>query len=252
MEDTMEDTLENKLKKLGLSDKEVKMYLVIVKEGFITASVLSRKTGFHRPTIYDLSEKLLSKGLIIKTIRHTQRGFQTTNYNGLVLQAKEKQEIAQSVAQELEKIKAIAFADYEVEVFEGDVGLKSHFAFVESLLKKEKLSNYLVLGSDAISISKIKFFLFSRIKDSLTLAKKVDFRIIWSSSAKKNIFFRTLSPISKQKFLPDDTRTECTTIVFNDYIAIIFYMDKPVLVRIHSKKVAESYKAQFELLWKLV
>jgi hypothetical protein len=189
--------------------------------------------------------------LVVKRTKINKKGFQVTDFNSFILKAKEKQDISQKVAAELEKLKTNSATDYNVEIFEGEEGLKSYFSYLESLLRKGKLENYLVLGSTSFSISKIKFFLLSRMKDVRPLARNIDFRIIWSAKAKSNIFLKSLSAISKQKFLPENVKTECTTIVFNDYIALMFNTDKPVVVRIQNKSIADTYKNQFELIWSI-
>jgi sugar-specific transcriptional regulator TrmB len=56
------------LKKLGLNDKEVKLYLAIQRNGKIKPAKLAELTKINRATVYNLAGTLLSKGLIAEDI----------------------------------------------------------------------------------------------------------------------------------------------------------------------------------------
>ena len=52
------------LKKLGLSDKEVKVYLKLLEYGAISVRSLAELTGLNRGTTYDILKKLQEMGLV--------------------------------------------------------------------------------------------------------------------------------------------------------------------------------------------
>ncbi|MDD5068793.1 MAG: helix-turn-helix domain-containing protein [Candidatus Pacebacteria bacterium] len=56
------------LKKLGLNDKEIKIYLTLLKHGKTKPSSLSSLTKINRATVYNLVNGLLSKGLIAEDL----------------------------------------------------------------------------------------------------------------------------------------------------------------------------------------
>lgn len=56
--------MEEKLKQLGLSEKESSIYLCILENGKITPSAIARKTKISRPTVYSVAKELLNKGFI--------------------------------------------------------------------------------------------------------------------------------------------------------------------------------------------
>ena len=56
------------LKKLGLEDKEIKVYLILLKSGKLRPSAISRLTKINRATVYNVAKSLLSKGLIAEDL----------------------------------------------------------------------------------------------------------------------------------------------------------------------------------------
>jgi sugar-specific transcriptional regulator TrmB len=56
--------IEDKLKELGLSDKESAVYTALVEAGKASPARLAKATGIKRPTVYAVGEDLLLKGLI--------------------------------------------------------------------------------------------------------------------------------------------------------------------------------------------
>ncbi len=64
------------LKTFGLDEKEREVYLLLLKNNWITALQLSRLTAIKRPTLYRVLEELSKKGLI-----ETQVDDKTTHYS---------------------------------------------------------------------------------------------------------------------------------------------------------------------------
>ena len=47
-----------------------------------------------------------------------------------------------------------------------------------------------------------------------------------------------------------DIEAEATTSIFGDYVSIHILTDKPFIILIKNKEIAESYRNYFEVLWK--
>ena len=64
------DNLGEKLRSLGLTEKEARVYLALLEFGTQPASVIAKKTGFPRPTVLFLFDHLVREGYV----RKSQRG----------------------------------------------------------------------------------------------------------------------------------------------------------------------------------
>ena len=58
------------LKEFGLTETEEKVYLSLLKQGTSLASDIIKKTQLHRTTIYDVLERLISKGFVSYIIQN--------------------------------------------------------------------------------------------------------------------------------------------------------------------------------------
>ena len=56
--------IEEKLKEIGLSETETKLYLINYKRQRISPSVLSKESNIKRPTVYASVGELVRKGLV--------------------------------------------------------------------------------------------------------------------------------------------------------------------------------------------
>lgn len=64
----MEDKIKNDLEKLGLSNKEIRVYCILINSESLNISELSKITGIKRTGLYYILPNLLKKGLAQKNI----------------------------------------------------------------------------------------------------------------------------------------------------------------------------------------
>jgi hypothetical protein len=53
------------------------------------------------------------------------------------------------------------------------------------------------------------------------------------------------------RFIPEEYFSPTTTLIFGDKVAIVIFKPTIVVIMIESKELAEGYKKQFRLLWKI-
>lgn len=56
--------LNESLIQLGLNQKEVDVYLAVLRQGKVTPAIVANMTGVNRTTVYSVSKNLLKKGLV--------------------------------------------------------------------------------------------------------------------------------------------------------------------------------------------
>ena len=55
------------MEQLGLSDKEIQVYALLLEEGQLTPNRISQKTGIKRTTVYSTLEELEELGLVFSS-----------------------------------------------------------------------------------------------------------------------------------------------------------------------------------------
>ena len=91
------------LKQAGLTENESKIYLSLVDHGPNLAGRISRLTGLHRRTVYDVTEMLIKKGLIGYILKNNRRYFEASNPNRILEILQEKEDILTPIVHNLLK-----------------------------------------------------------------------------------------------------------------------------------------------------
>ncbi|MBN2142656.1 hypothetical protein JW711_04980 [Candidatus Woesearchaeota archaeon] len=229
--------MEKDLQKAGLTGNESKVYLELLRRGSIPANDLSKKLGMDRTLTYTVLNHLIEKGLVNHVIRANRKYFEASNPMNLLNPIKEKTVFVNDLIPKLKSIERLKEIEQEVNVYEGREGLRS---LMRELLKHKSFCSF---GSTGRAYD----ILYELPRIAKEVQKKgVKAKVITSSKFKhhdmtkvKNIDFRYL-----------DVKSEATTSIFGNKVAIHVAMQKPFIVIINNKEIASSYKNHFEILWR--
>ena len=79
------------LKEAGLTHNEALVYKALLELGPSLAGQISRKTGLHRRTVYDVTEMLIKKGVIGYILKNNRRLFEASSPKIFLDVVKEKE-----------------------------------------------------------------------------------------------------------------------------------------------------------------
>ncbi len=131
--------IEQKLKQIGLSDKEIGIYLLSLRLGSQPASNIARHTKINRATVYDVFAGLIEKGLANKLDRAGVTCFEVLPPENLLRfleqekqafiheKDQQKQEIS-TIIPFLQSIELAPSSKPKIKFFEGKKGLKEAYA----------------------------------------------------------------------------------------------------------------------------
>lgn len=131
-------TLKDIIKKLGLSDREIEVYLALVKMGPTTASHLGDRVGLPRQTVYSLLQRLMEEEFVEQSDRRGVKHFFADPEALVALVDKKKRRLEESKTElERELPRLLAQTNPErsfpkLKYYEGVNGLKRLF---EEILK---------------------------------------------------------------------------------------------------------------------
>jgi sugar-specific transcriptional regulator TrmB len=89
------------LKKLGLSDKEIKVFLVLLEQGASSVRGLAEISGLNRGTTYDILKNLQEQGLVSFFHKEAKQNFVAEDPEKLIKLSQEKEKQAQEVTEKL-------------------------------------------------------------------------------------------------------------------------------------------------------
>ncbi|MBU1270464.1 MAG: hypothetical protein KJ583_02040, partial [Nanoarchaeota archaeon] len=227
----------DKLERLQLSKNEIKVYLTLLRIGSAKAGRVAKEAMRDRSSVYNALDSLIKKGIVSCVVDGKTKIFSAANPNKLIEYFQEKEEIAKTIMPALEGLFHQSKEQESITLFKGYRGLKTIF---QEILREGKEN--LVFGSEGQFSKKMPYY-------APQFVKQIE---------KKNIKIRSMvredrddspSMTTTNRTVPRSTRSNVTTNIFGDKVAIIIWSSTPEAVLIENKTAADSYRSYFELMW---
>ncbi|MDO8574835.1 MAG: helix-turn-helix domain-containing protein [bacterium] len=241
--------LGTEIKKLGLSDKEAKVYLAVLELGQAPAAEIAAHSGVVRVTAYVVLEELRKKGLVSTFLKAKKTIFAAEPPERLKNlfeieehRVKESFSDLKKILPDLSKLYESRGEHPKARLFEGSEGIDS---LREDILKTKTKFLYQILPLDIIAKSPSeRKFQDEKVKKLYNISSK---SIYYNKKGK--IFPGKLGK-AEYKFLADKFETEI--IIYGEKIAFINAKKKPTGIIIDDFSISQTIKIFFEALWKLL
>ena len=235
---------EEQLKEFGLTDNELRIYLLLLKQGMMNPSEISQKLGLHRGYIYDALERMQEKEVVNYILKNNKKFFQATNPENLVELLKFKLENFQKIVPDLMKMAEIKKEETKVELHKGKRVYRILLKDIISSLKKGD-EVYLIGIDEEILLNEIEPIYLKQYLNTIK-SKNIKEKIIIKKGGKKlkdsNLSYKEL----EEEFIGKTAQ-----IIYNSKVAIFILGTPYYLIIIDNKEVAETYRKQFDILWKI-
>ena len=241
------------LAEIGLSKNEIKIYLSLLKLGSTTTGAIIKQTGIHNSKVYDGLERLAIKGLVTHVIVANTKHFKAVDPERLLDFLEDKKKTISEQEKEIKKylpqlkhFQKIGGNDTEAEIFKGWKGMET--VFNEGIKVMGKKDVWYVLGAYAgEDVKKTDMFITKTIRKCEE--KKMKWKVIYNESARKTFRYEQASPITENRFLKQET--PATINVYKDVMFIALWIKNPIAFRVKSKKVADSFRKYFDVMWSM-
>jgi len=229
------------LEDLGLSPKEVDVYLALLSLESATIFEIKNKSKVSRMSIYEILQKLLDKGLISFAVKDGKKHYQAANPERLRDLLKEKEATLETLLPELLSKFKESKSKTNVEVFVGKEGMKT---VTNNILKVGK--PICVLDGAGRIFDFLQFYMPQFVKNRVKAG--ISAKVIYTESARKRNFEFKLS---EYRYVPDTYDFLMSIAIYGDNIGILIFSENPIAIHIQSKEVAKSYMDYFNLMWGL-
>jgi HTH-type transcriptional regulator, sugar sensing transcriptional regulator len=242
------------IEKIGLTSGETKVYLALLDLGESSIGAILKESKVSHSKVYDILERLSDKGLVTIIRKHNVQHFLANDPKSLNeyldLQKKDiddkKEELAKIMPLLKTKLQFAGPKD-EVTIYEGKTGI---IRFTESVLKTlKKGETFYLLGTPVSSYDVMGEYFTGWQRRRTELGIKA--KMLFNEEARERGEVRKKLPCTKIKYIPNDLAPAALTEFFGDYFAIMVLIGKPVVFVVRNKILVESYKKQFEYLWKI-
>ena len=248
------------LTSIGLSQKEARMYVTLLRHGTQPTSILARRAGFNRGTGYVILHSLLERGLVTKVTKKKVQHFSPLSPHQLVAyldhQVQELNDRRVRVEGAMGQLLAISnplAAQPKIQFFEGAEGAR---AVLENTLESEEkiLRAYLSIA-DVSAFAGSEFFMdytMRRIKKGFRLhairTQEKDRKArLFDQHAKMYVTSRKQN--REVRHVSDTLAFPMTIYIYGHRIGIISSSEENFAVIIESKELADMQKRLFDLLW---
>lgn len=229
------------LKDLGLSDKEVKVYLTLLSTGQVTANTIAERADLNRVTCYDVLKYLIEKGLTSYVIKSGIKYFEAAEPQTLLGDLQEKERKLQTILPELEALKGFLTEKPSVELYEGIAGLKTA---VEDILKEGKESWFI---ADPEFMDAIPFYFPHFITKK---RKQGMFSKVITLDCKRMRIYQKKSPLTYVDLRFINKRLPTTKIIYGNKVALLtFEKENSIGTITENKQIADTERKLFSLIW---
>ena len=235
----------NILKELGLTNNEIEVYLTLLRSGSISVNTIAEKSGLHRQAVYDALDRLLEKGFVSFVIRNNKKYFQGINPEKILEYLKEKEDKFKSILQDLVNLTKLPREDTFVEVFKGKEVIRTVYRDIVKEFQKNP-GEVLISGVDERKfIEEDRIALLQHIKKLQKLKCKE--RIIVKEDEK----YFVEGPQTEYRWISKESFSPTAIFVYNNKLTTIILGNPNYAIMIENRNLADAYRKQFNLLWKI-
>jgi sugar-specific transcriptional regulator TrmB len=159
----------NKLKEFGLNEKEIEIYLYLLKDNDTPAYKIATETGIPRTTVYKILESLEKQGIISKWSKNSVKHFSAENPKKLADLLEEKRKALEEVLPDLiHDFNNRAYSP-KTKLYKGKEGIKYSFKQILEKAEREDIKKMYVISDNKLTEILPNFFLnWRKIKNQRT------------------------------------------------------------------------------------
>jgi len=239
-----------KLEELGLSKNESLIYLFLLKYGETTTGSIIKGTHLANSRVYESLNSLIEKGLVSYNVQKNGKHFSAQSPSKFSELEEQRMKKINEILPFLNQLKNTESKETTTAVYEGFEGFKTAFKrIVDDCPKNEEIY---ILGFSEPKTKSDSLRLFLSNLNNKSALKKQKLKVILENSVKNTLGKdREKEKYTQVKYLPDGYITPCAMDIFQDYLYIFLWEEKPFVFMIKNKPIAESFKQYFNLLWKI-
>ena len=244
--------MEHILEQLGLSDKEIQVYALLLEEGQLTPNRISQKTGIKRTTVYSTLEELEELGLVFSSPFSSGKKYQALSPERLLRRKLSRLKKVKESLPEIEAKISERGKDEKPRVlyFKGVEGIKNLTKYRREELRDKKLTGFWATTSTEVLEKFGNFFHgYSKNLEKMNTLERGISPDTPEVAEYNDRYHSDVSPLFEKKILPESIYNPTVSFEFSEnWLKIYDFLDLHGIV-IESKKAAEAMGQIFELAW---
>jgi len=241
------EKIEQALTSYGLKEKEIKIYITLLKLGSGKVAEIAQKAGVVRETTYLVLDSLIEKSIASYIINDNVKTYIPTSPQKLIEILEEKEKKIRDVLPDMEDLAKYNYKKPSIEFYGGKEGIKTVF---HEILKIEENSQIYGLINSKISSETFRFFIQS-ITNKRIMKNIKSNMIIEPSARGKEIVANDKKEVRESKFSKFVEDLDVGFYVFKDSVAILTFDQKePIGIIIENEAISKLFLKMHKELWK--
>ncbi|MBX9809006.1 MarR family transcriptional regulator [Candidatus Gracilibacteria bacterium] len=237
---------QNFLKRLGMNEVEIQVYLTLLEHPHILVTEIAKKTNLHRPMVYKVLKSLEDEGFVEKSQSEKRYFYHTTGPEELRNKLIELDQMADRIIPELTEIHQRNHESPILSIREGIEGIQSIHQDLVNLLPKNGI--YYRYSSSRREFADRSLYVSDNYHEKQK-SKELERYVITSEDRKP---YREGNPYREVVSIPkgfDAFDDNITKLIYGNRVSIIDY-DTQVAWTIESERFARYEEKIFKLLFK--
>lgn len=235
------------LEQLGLEGKKADVYLAALQLGSASAQEIAKRAGLKRPTVVEILEGLVSRGLMSFVTEKRTRIFTVEPPRKLLALAEEQERQARSILPSLEALYGRSTSRPRVQFYEGIEGVKT--VYEDTLTTTSKSLRAILSMQDLYEIPGKEY-----MQENVRRRIEVGIQLQVIRSEQKEV--EGTWPASKKELrelhlAPPGMIFAMTMYLYDDKVALIGTQKENFGLIIHSKDLFDMQSNLFETLWQV-
>ena len=232
----------------GLSEREAKIYLFLIKHLEATAHFIAQGTAIPRATVYLTIESLKRHGLVSSSKKNNVTYFLAESPNRLKKIAEEKLSMADLLIPQLRSMIHSERFSPNVKQYVGKEGLKNVFEDILETLDHSKIKRLYAVSDSEVQKSLPKYFPeWVRRREKLGVIT----HMLAEDEGGQEIF--QSNELREVRLFPSHISFDCSFDIYADKIALIsIQKDQIYATVIDSPATAATFKQIFQLMWDMI
>jgi HTH-type transcriptional regulator, sugar sensing transcriptional regulator len=233
------------LTRIGLDEKEIKVYLALLKEGAMLPQHIARATGIKRTTLYEMFPEMTHAEVIKEVMQGKRRYFQAVAPNLILRNFEHKYAEIKQGAIDLMALYSLQGLKPNIEIYEGYEGIKR--VFKDTLVKNQEILVYNQVSKyDQKMLDWVtNEYVPMRVKNNVCVRAIV-------TEEEENIMQSGKGTLRKTRYVPKDKFPfKIEGLIYGNKISFCTTEKGGPLVGIviESKQIADNLRALFDLAW---
>jgi sugar-specific transcriptional regulator TrmB len=245
----LEKNMKEQLEELGLTKNESSIYLFLLKKGETTTGSIIKETRIANSRVYESLNALIEKGLVSYNVQKEGKHFIAEDPKKFIEIEEQRKKKIQELVPGLLSLKNSEQKETTTAVYEGYEGFKTAFKKIIDDCAVGGTINILGFSQPEYQSSNLQLFLANANLKSIQ--KKQKLQVITDVSSKDFQKDIAKAKNTTMKYMPAGYLSPAAMDIFEDYVYIFLWEEKPFVFMIKNKMIAESFKTYFNFLWKI-